>query len=214
MADIAFLCSARSEAVERPVSAPDGKRTLPAHRPRDITTLMRVRPFRPDDAPFLAAIFHAAVHEIAGLHYSAEQIEAWSPEPPDPDRFLRRAGGERGLLVAVDALDRPLAYGDLKADGHIDNLYCRPDVAGIGVASFLYDRIEAAAVDQGIGRLFVEASEPARRFFLKKGFNALRRRDFYLGAVPIHNFEMEKLLTAPAIPPGSTQARAKAEKAA
>jgi putative acetyltransferase len=155
---------------------------------------MIVRPFRPDDAPFLSRIFHSAVHEIGRLHYSAEQVVAWAPAPPGPEDFVRRAGDGRLILVAVDDLDRPLAYGDLESDGHIDHLYCRPDVAGTGVASFLYDRIEEAAVGLGIGRLFVEASEPARRFFLRKGFVVLRRRDFELGNVPIHNFEMEKRL--------------------
>ena len=159
---------------------------------------MRVRSFRPEDAAFLARIFHAAVHRIGGLHYSAEQVAAWAPALPSPESFLRRGGDGRLLLVAVDHLDRPLAYGDLEADGHIDHLYCRPDVAGTGVASFLYDRIEAAAGERGMGRLYVEASEPARRFFLKKGFVVRQRRDFDLGNVSIHNFEMEKQLTAPA----------------
>jgi putative acetyltransferase len=158
---------------------------------------MRVRPFRSADAAFLARIFHAAVHRIAGLHYSAQQIRAWAPAVPSPEDFLVRSRDGRRLLVAVDDLDRPLAYGDLEGNGHIDHLYCRPDLAGTGVASFLYDRIEAAALEQGIGRLFLEASEPARRFFLKKGFVELRRRDFSLGGVPIHNFEMEKRLDAP-----------------
>ena len=163
--------------------------------PRDITGRMHVRTFRPDDAPFLARIFHAAVHQIGRLHYTAEQIGAWAPALPSPETFLSQGGDGRLLLVAVDHQDHPLAYGDLEADGHIDHLYCRPDIAGTGVTSFLYDRIEEAAVGQAIGRLFVEASEPARRFFLKKDFVELRRREINLGDVAIHNFEMEKRLT-------------------
>jgi putative acetyltransferase len=40
----------------------------------------------------------------------------------------------------------------------------------------------------------VEASEPARRFFLKHGFSELHRRNFEIGGVPIHNYAMEKRL--------------------
>jgi putative acetyltransferase len=98
--------------------------------------------------------------------------------------------------VAADESDRPLAFGDLERNGRIDHLYCRPDVAGTGVASALYDRLEAAARDRGIGRLHVDASEPARRFFLRKGFTVLQRREFALGGVAIHNFAMEKRLDA------------------
>jgi putative acetyltransferase len=159
-------------------------------------TRIHVRSFRPGDAPALARIFHAAVHQLGGLHYSPEQVEAWAPAVPAPERFLERGADGRILLVAADESDRPLAYGDLETDGHIDHLYCRPDVAGTGVACALYDRLEAAARERGIGRLHVEASEPARRFFLRKGFTVLQRRDFALGGVAIHNFAMEKRLDA------------------
>lgn len=162
---------------------------------------MRVRRFQPDDAPDLAQIFYAAVHQIARPHYSLEQVGAWAPALPSLESFVCRSRDGRLVLVALDQLDRPLAYGDLEGDGHIDHLYCRPDIAGTGIASFLYDRIEAAAVARGIGRIFVEASEPARRFFLKKDFVTLGRRDIDLGNVPIHNFQMEKRLTTPGSSP-------------
>jgi putative acetyltransferase len=155
---------------------------------------MKVRAFRPEDAPALAALFHAAVHDIASHHYSQAQVNAWAPEVPDPARFLARAADGRTLLVAVDEGDAPLAYGDLEPDGHIDHLFCRPDAAGTGVAASLYAALEAAARAGGIARLHVEASEPARRFFLKRGFVVAARRDFELAGVPIHNFAMEKRL--------------------
>lgn len=157
---------------------------------------MHIRPFRPEDAPALARIFYAAVHQIGGVHYSVEQLNAWAPALPNPDRFLEQAADGRILLVAADDHDRPLAYGDLEKNGHIDQLYCRPDFAGKGVVSALYDQLEAAARDGGIGRLHVEASEPARRFFLRKSFVVLRRREFTVGNVVIHNFAMEKVLDA------------------
>lgn len=157
---------------------------------------MHIRSFRPGDAPALARIFYAAVHQIGGLHYSLEQLKAWAPAVPNPERFLEQASDGRILLVAADDSDRPLAYGDLEENGHIDHLYCRPDVAGTGVASALYGQLEAAARDRGIGRLHVEASEPARRFFLRKSFILLQRREFTLDGVAIHNFAMEKRLEA------------------
>jgi putative acetyltransferase len=157
---------------------------------------MQIRSFRPEDAPALAEIYHAAVHRIGALHYSPEQVKAWSPAVPDPEGFLKRGADGRILLVAADGRDRPLAYGDLEPNGHIDHLYCRPDVAGTGVVSALYDRLEAAARERGIGRLFVEASEPARRFFLRKSFIVRRRREFTVAGVAMHNFAMEKRVDA------------------
>lgn len=157
---------------------------------------MKVRPFRAEDAPALARIFHAAVHELASRHYSPEQVRAWSPAIPDEARFRARAADGRLVLVAADDGDVPLAFGDLEPDGHIDLLYCRPDLAGSGVAASLYESLEAAARAQGLERLFVEASEPARRFFARRGFTVLHRRDFEMGGVAIHNYAMEKRLSA------------------
>lgn len=156
--------------------------------------MTRIRPFRADDAPALAVIFHAAVHEIARNHYSEDQVRAWSPEVPDTGRIAAWVDDGRLLLVAVDADDVPLAFGDLEADGHIDRLFCRPDRAGTGITALLYRALEEAAVGQSIGLLYVEASEPARRFFLRMGFTVAHRRDFEIGGVPIHNFRMEKRL--------------------
>jgi putative acetyltransferase len=43
-------------------------------------------------------------------------------------------------------------------------------------------------------RLYSEASEAARRFFLKKGLVVLHRRDFEVRGVAIHNHAVEKRL--------------------
>jgi putative acetyltransferase len=73
---------------------------------------------------------------------------------------------------------------------------CAPEAAGTGVAAALYAHLQQIALDRGIGRLYVEASEPARRFFLKHGFQTIERRDFVRRGVLIHNYRMEKPLTA------------------
>ena len=151
-----------------------------------------VRPFRLEDATALASLFHDAIQRIASLHYSPAQIAAWSSEPPDPARFVARGTDGRILLVAEDEAGAPLAYGDVEADGHIDHLFCRPDAAGTGVTAFLYAELERTAASRGIERLYTEASEPARRFFERRGFTLLHRRDFRLADEPMYNYAMEK----------------------
>jgi putative acetyltransferase len=75
-------------------------------------------------------------------------------------------------------------------------LYDQPDADDLTdvFASRLYDATEAAAHEQEIGRLFVEASEPARRLFERKGFEVLERQDLIRHSVAIHNYRMEKVL--------------------
>jgi putative acetyltransferase len=153
-----------------------------------------VRPALEQDAAELAALFHASVREIGARHYSREQVRAWSPAPPEPSRFIARMRDGRLFLVAVGAEGSILAYGDVEANGHIDHLYARPDAAGSGVAAQLYERLEQAAREAGIERLFVEASEPAWRFFQRRGFRLIERNEFEIAGVAIHNFRMEKRL--------------------
>ena len=154
-----------------------------------------VRPFRDMDSEALAAIFFAAVREVSAQHYSAEQVEAWAPAPPDPAAYVRRAADGRVVLVAVDEADLPLAYGDFEADGHIDHFFCSPDRTRSGVSIALYEVLEALARRSGLERLHVDASEPARRFFERRGFRMIERRDFPIRGVMIHNFRMDKSLT-------------------
>lgn len=157
---------------------------------------MHIRPYNPKDAPSLCAVFFDAVRLTGLRDYSEVQVKAWAHEIPSPADFEARAGDGRIVLVAVDDQDNPVAYGDLETNGHIDHLYCRPALAGTGTASVLYDQIEQKARELEITRLFVDASESARRLFLKKGFTELKRHEFLLRGIAIHNYLMEKWLSA------------------
>lgn len=153
--------------------------------------MILIRPFEACDADALATLFHMSVHEAGIRDYSAQQVAAWSPSKPDPERYLRQAK-DRTFLVATDENGQPIGYGDLEADGHIDHLYCRPDKIGTGVGSALYTSIENTAKKMGITLLFVDASETAWRFFEHCGFRIDARNDFTINGVAIHNYRMSK----------------------
>ena len=155
---------------------------------------VHIRLYAPSDAGALAEIFFAAVRVAGARDYSPAQVEAWAPATLAPESFAARAGDGRLTGVAVDEGDTPLAYIDLEADGHIDHFYCRPDRIGTGVAAALYAWLEDRARERGMALLYVEASEAARRFFLRRGFTVVARRDFEVRGVPIHNYRMEKRL--------------------
>lgn len=150
-----------------------------------------IRPYRDGDAEALAAVFERAVRGIGPADYSPAQIEAWIGHEPRAERFRSAMADGRSCWVALDDEERVTAFVDLEADGHIDFLFADPDVAGRGVTSSLLDVLEQTARDRGLKRLYVEASEAARRFLLKRGYEVERRRDFEIRGVPIHNYAME-----------------------
>lgn len=155
---------------------------------------MTVRPYLDGDAPAMAGVFERAVRAIASRDYSPAQIEAWIGTEPREARLRQKMADGRRCWVAVDDRGGITAFVDLEKDGHIDLLFADPAVAGSGVTTDLLDVLEATARADGLDRLFVEASEPARRFFLKRGYSLVARRDFEIGGVPIHNHAMERRL--------------------
>ncbi|KUP92985.1 GNAT family N-acetyltransferase [Tritonibacter horizontis] len=155
---------------------------------------MQIRDFADRDAADWARIFHAAVHDIGGRDYSPAQCAAWSPAPAPVERVLDRARDGRRIWVATDAADVAQGFIELEPDGHIDCFYLAPDVAGQGIGAALYDRLQTEARALGLTVLYVEASEAARRFFLRQGFADAGRRDFVRRGVMIHNYAMTKTL--------------------
>jgi len=155
---------------------------------------LTIRAYDPRDAAGLADVFFRSVRQVALSDYTAAQVRAWAPEPRTAEWAHAEASDGRLVLVAANADDRPMAYIDLEPDGHIDRLFCAPEAAGQGIASRLYDAVEAAAREQGIASLFTEASELARRLFARKGFAMVERQDLVIRGVPIHNFRMTKVL--------------------
>ena len=155
---------------------------------------MRIREYRPSDAADLATIFYRSVREVACRFYNKAQIEAWAPEIGDPGGWNRRATDGRITIVAVNDADKPIAFGDMERNGHVDLLYCSPEALGTGAASAIYNKLELEAMHLGLTRLYVEASECAFPFFERKRFVKVRRNDFEIRGVPIHNYTMEKFL--------------------
>ena len=156
----------------------------------------KIRPYAEPDAEPLAVLFRRSIEDIGSRDYSAPQVAAWASRVPSAERLHALAADGRTRLVAVDRADRPLAFADLEADGHIDFLYAAPEAAGTGVVAALYDELEQGARRRHIGRLYAEASEAARRFFLKQGFVVTAKREFEISGAPIHNYAVEKDLTA------------------
>ncbi len=154
----------------------------------------RIRRIEAGDYAHLPEIYREAITGTARHHYSDEQTKVWLQRTPSVFAFAEAfEDGRHGFVVEGEG-GVPLGFADVEQDGHIGWFYCRPALSGTGMAVRLLLVIEAVAQKQGISRLFVEASETARGFFLRNGFREDLRRDFDISGVAIHNYAMSKTL--------------------
>lgn len=153
-----------------------------------------IRTYQPADAVYLTGLYQRSVLELGSRDYDAAQVAVWAKLAPSPERLQALSTDGRIRLVAADALDRPLAFADLERNGHIDLFYCAPEAAGKGIGAALYLALEKKARQDGIERLYAEASERAKFFFLKQGFAVIGRRDFKVEGISIYNYAVEKSL--------------------
>ena len=154
------------------------------------TAKLSVRDYLPTDLDAVIAIFLGAIREIASKDYDRAQVDAWAQ--------VDRAGwAERRLSrpTWVAVRDQTLVgFTDLEPDGHLDMMFVHPAYQRIGIASLLLETVETAARDQGIPRLFTEASITARPFFEKRGFSLLAAQRVEKRGQTLTNFRMQKIL--------------------
>ncbi len=151
-----------------------------------------LRPMLPADVPVLAAIFQAAVDELAAEDYDDAQRAAWAGAADDEARF--GAGLAAALTLVAVVRGAPVGYIALKGSGLVQHLYVYPRAARCGVATALLDAVEKLAAGRGAAQLEVDSSDTARPFFEARGFEAVHRQTSMLGDVWFGNTRMRKTL--------------------
>jgi putative acetyltransferase len=155
---------------------------------------IEIRPYHPDDLETLIDLFNGSVRTIAARDYSPAQIAAWAPEDIDRERWRTRHSSKPAWVAEIDG--RPVGFIDLEPDGHLDMLFVHAEFQRRGVASALLAQVERAAVEQGISRIFTEASITAKPFFESRGFRVIKPQTVRWRGQEFLNYRMEKPLTS------------------
>lgn len=154
---------------------------------------LRLRRFHVDDAYLTRRLMHDAIR-IGATRYTAAQRAAWSPSAtPEPGWRDRLA--DHVTLIAEERLpelDRPVGFGTMRNDGHLDLLFVAPDRMGAGVAGVLHDALLEAVAPMRPERLTTRASLYARPFLASRGWRLLGGADQELGGQVLPAFDMER----------------------
>lgn len=157
--------------------------------------MIALRPYRPDDAPALLALFRDTIRRVNSRDYAPEQIAAWASDDIDPARWSGRFEG-RFVPVAEEA-GRPVGFAELESTGHVDRVYVSANHQRRGIGRRLLAAVAAEARRVGLARLFTEASITARPFFEAQGFTVLAPQVVTCRGVEFVNYQMELRLTEP-----------------
>jgi putative acetyltransferase len=154
--------------------------------------MVTLRPYRPDDAPALLALFRDTIRRVNSRDDSPAQIAAWASDDIDTVRWFERFAG-RFVPVAEEA-GRPVGFAELESDGHIDRLYVSADHQRCGIGRLLMTAVLAEAQRLGLARVFTEASITARPFFEAHRFVLLTPQVVTCRGEEFVNFRMERVI--------------------
>ncbi|MGS0681802.1 GNAT family N-acetyltransferase [Shewanella sp. 125m-7] len=96
---------------------------------------------------------------------------------------------------SLEVVDKPganLASNKAPLTAEVDCLFVHPDFSGTGIASALYQTLEAQALDLDLVQLTVEASYLAKPFFERFGFHTKCQNSHQRGEQVLVNFSMTK----------------------
>jgi putative acetyltransferase len=151
-----------------------------------------IRPYRDGDEVSLADVFKRSILEIGPARYNARQVRVWSDGAADAAAWRKRMM-QHETFVAQER-DVVVGWIELATDGHIDMLYCVPEVTRTGIADELYAKALARAEELHLQRLFAEASLFAESFFLRHGWSVDGREVVVRSGVAISRARMSVLL--------------------
>jgi putative acetyltransferase len=154
--------------------------------------VVTLRPYRPDDAAALLALYRDTIRRVNSRDYSPAQIAAWASDDIDPARWSSRFDGRFVALAEEDG--QPVGFVDMESCGHIDRLFVSADHQGRGIGRQLLVAGVAEARRTGIVRLCTEASITARPFFEAQGFVVVSPQVVTVRGVDFVNYRMERVL--------------------
>jgi putative acetyltransferase len=151
-----------------------------------------LRPLLPADVPMLREIFRDSIEELTSDDYTETQKEAWAAMADDEAEFGKKLAGELTLVATLEG--SPVGFAALAGKDRIDMLYVHPAATGQGVAAMLIDALEKLAGGRGADKLIVDASDSARGFFEKRGYQAQQRNTITMGEEWLANTTLSKQL--------------------
>lgn len=154
-----------------------------------------LRPYRPDDAPGLLALFRDAVRQTAASHYDEDQRRAWAPDTIHAADWHERLRRLQVLVAETGAA--PAGFVAWTDSGLLDLLFTAPGFGRRGIGTLLCREAESLMRVAGLKETTTFASHLSRPVFARQGWELVHAETVRRGEVALERFFMRKRL-APA----------------
>lgn len=158
------------------------------------SVMREIRLAQASDLPALIEVFWRGVHEGAAPRYTPAQRRAWLPLRPEADVWAARLAGQAVFVAKEDAMCT--GFFTLTSEGHLDFAYVLPEVRGTGTADALLALLMNHAQVRGLRRLTTRASDMARPFFLRHGWDIIGPEPQIRAGITVSSTRMARGLTA------------------
>ncbi|RUR27599.1 GNAT family N-acetyltransferase [Vreelandella nanhaiensis] len=148
------------------------------------------------DASDQAEVFYHAVMQGAASHYELSQRRAWANALP---REASAWAARQAIYTTLVAVCDGRCVGFLELDiskGRIETLYVWPSLTGRGIGTTLLIHAERILLEQGVGRVEIEASLVLFDRLLRRGWKNLGEQWVERSGESLKRYRLEKRLSA------------------
>ncbi len=147
-----------------------------------------------EDLPSMRQLFRDTVLAISSNDYSITQLQAWASVWMNERRWAEKFSEQQFYLAELH--DVLAGFSSITPGGYIDFLYIHKDHQRKGIASALLETMENYAGNNSLSLLSAEASITAYPFFIKHGFDPLKKQTVEVDKVSMVNYLVQKKLSS------------------
>ncbi|EJR53300.1 hypothetical protein IIM_02664 [Bacillus cereus VD107] len=150
-----------------------------------------IRTFQKEDLEQVLQLFYETVHTVNVKDYNTLQLQAWAPERLDRESWLKSL--EKNICYVADYKGVIVGFGDYNDERYIDRLFTHKDYQGKGIASYILQKLEKAALQLKHKDIYTEASITAKPFFESKGYTSIKEQKKQHNGQIFINYIMKKI---------------------
>ena len=142
-----------------------------------------------EDLNTLQNLFVNTITNVCNTDYSPEEIDRWTSSISRIDRWETAIREQYFLLAVIN--DDIVGFGTLRDNDYIDFLYIHHLHQGKGIAGALIKQLTDRAKSFNTHIIYSDVSITAKPFFLKQGFEVVRKNHHHFEAVTLINYHVK-----------------------